>query len=84
MHEQSWLDERKDFGDAEVVSRMRKTHGKKEAKNGGAEWRVLAGKKLKVVGFGRDAAKESSWVSRGPNSSSLGLLDSLCPALAEV
>jgi hypothetical protein len=28
MHEQGRLDERKDFGDAEVVSGMRKTHGK--------------------------------------------------------
>jgi len=42
MHEQSGLDEGKDFGDAKVVSGMGLAHGKRGAKSGRAEWRNLA------------------------------------------
>jgi hypothetical protein len=64
MHEQGGLDEWKDFGDAEVVSGMRKTHGKKGAKNGGAGWRILAGKKLKVAGFAGRRSRSQVGVKR--------------------
>jgi hypothetical protein len=73
MHEQGGLDERQDFGDAEVVSGMRKTHGKKGAKNGGAGWRILAGKKLKVAGFGGWRSRRQEMVKR----SSKGILTTL-------
>jgi len=43
MHEQGWLDERKDFSDPKVISWMRLAHGKKGAKKSGrAEWSLLA------------------------------------------
>jgi hypothetical protein len=37
MHEQSWLDEGKDFGDAKVVSGMGAAHGKKGGQKAGAQ-----------------------------------------------
>jgi hypothetical protein len=60
MHEQGRLDERKDFGDAEVVSGMRKTHGKKGGEKRGRRMEDSGREETESCGFWWEAVKESS------------------------